>query len=107
MRSREPPAAPGLMRNIMSRQEATPSKQVCQEKRLKVGLRADRERRALETAQNHIITSAPAQNLALGPKPFHCCYFHPSSGDTGSSFSHRKLGAEAHSRLRQDKSTAA
>lgn len=33
-------------------------------------------------------------------------YSHPSSGDTGSS-SHRKLGAEAHSRLRQDKSTAA
>lgn len=38
MSSKEPPAAPGLMRNIMSRQEATPSKQVCQENRLKVGL---------------------------------------------------------------------
>lgn len=50
MRSREPPAAPGLMRNIMSRQEATPSKQVCQEKRLKVGLGADREGRVLRAA---------------------------------------------------------
>jgi hypothetical protein len=38
MRSKEPPAAPGLIRNIISRQEATPSRQVCQENRLKVGL---------------------------------------------------------------------
>lgn len=52
MRSREPPAAPGLMRNIMSRQEATPSKQVCQENRLKVGLGVGREGRALRACRS-------------------------------------------------------
>lgn len=61
-------------------------------------------------ARNHIITSAPAPNLPAWSQAFppsSRCYSHPSSGDTDSCFSHRKLGAEAHSRLRQDKSTAA
>lgn len=40
-----------------------------------------------------------------GPRPPHSSL--PFSGDTGISFAHRKLGAEAHSRLRQDRSTAA
>lgn len=40
--------------------DATPSKQVCQEKRLKVGLGADREGRALKSAQGGPkITSSP------------------------------------------------
>ena len=41
----------------------------------------------------------------LGPRPSHSSL--PFSDDTGISFAHRKLGAEAHSRLRQDRSTAA
>ena len=56
------------------------------------------------------ITSSPPlppQICPLGPRPSYHRYSLPSSGDTGGSFSHRKLGAEAHSRLRQDRSTAA
>lgn len=100
MRSSEPPAAPGLMRNIMSRQEATPSKQVCQENRLKVGLGWGREGRALRACHGlHLQPQSP------GPSPSHASPL--VSEDTGHFSTHRKLGAEAHSRLRQDRSTAA
>lgn len=103
MSSREPPAAPGLMRNIMSRQEATPNKQVCQENRLKVGLQMDKEGRTLRDGSEH-----QASLFHFQPHPSWCesfpflCLFSRTQ-----AFSHRKLGAEAHSRLRQDRSTAA
>lgn len=73
MRSREPPAAPGLMRNIMSRQEATPSKHVCQEKRLKVGLGADTEGRRLGLPRQRAAPlhpqPPPARSQAFPPLP--------------------------------------
>lgn len=81
MSSREPPAAPGLMRNIMSRQEATPSKQVCQENRLKVGLRVDREK---EVHSGPALNTRPLHSIPrftpLGLSPSYSSSF---SGDTG------------------------
>lgn len=53
--------------------------------------------------------SGPATPLHLQPPPPYRVHPTPPSvcRDTGIFSSHRKLGAEAHSRLRQDRSTAA